>query len=94
MKALLTPATFQNTPYFGHFLALDFCMQICYNSSSMGMWNTAVAINTLICSFLSIFLIYSVGMLILHGSWRLFLFALTVWLLSIVSELVISALDS
>ena len=58
------------------------------------MWNTALAINTVICTFLTIFFFYSIGTLILQGAWRQFLFALVVWLLSIVSALIIASLDS
>lgn len=58
------------------------------------MWNTTLAINTAICFVLSVFMIYSIGTLILQGAWRQFLFALVVWLLSILSEIIIAALDS
>jgi hypothetical protein len=58
------------------------------------MWSIAVAVNSFIWTVLGVFLIYSTGMLVLHGAWRQFLFALVLWLLSIVSEMIVTALDS
>ena len=58
------------------------------------MWNTTLAINTAICSVLTVFFFYSIGALILQGAWRQFLFALVFWLFSIASEIIIAALDS
>ncbi len=56
-------------------------------------WNLLLTVNSAILVCSSTFLVYSIGMLILEGNWRIFLLTLVVWVIGILAEMVLAALS-
>ena len=56
------------------------------------LWNLVLTVNSAFLVCASVFLIYSLGMLVIMFDWKQFVFALTVFVILIATEMVFAAL--
>jgi len=55
-------------------------------------WDTVLFINSCLLVFTSVFLVYALGMLVIAFEWQRFVFALTVWVVLIATEIVFAGM--
>ena len=56
------------------------------------MWGTAMTINACVWTLLGVYLVYSTGLLFLNGDFHQFFFALLLWGISNISEIIFACL--
>ena len=56
------------------------------------MWATAMTVNTCVWAALGVYLVYSTGLLFLNGDFHQFFFALLLWGISNISEIIFACL--